>query len=72
MASNPRRASTVEAAVILDRSPTTRERWRQTGRGPRFLRVEGRIEYELAELEAFLERCRRDPAAHRPDRDAAA
>jgi hypothetical protein len=34
-------------------SPRTLEQWRWQGRGPRFLKVGGRVVYRLADVEAF-------------------
>ena len=43
-------------------SHRTLEGWRFRGVGPRYLRVGGRVLYDVADLDAFLEECRRDPA----------
>ena len=37
-------------------SPRTLERWRWTGTGPKFLKVEGRVIYRLEDVEAY-EQC---------------
>lgn len=34
-------------------SPRTLEQWRWQGRGPRFLKVGGRVLYRLEDIEAF-------------------
>ena len=34
-------------------SPRTLEQWRWQGRGPRFLKIGGRVVYRLADVEAF-------------------
>jgi hypothetical protein len=34
-------------------SPRTLERWRWTGEGPRYLKLNGRIAYRLADIEGF-------------------
>ena len=34
-------------------SPRTLERWRWTGTGPKFLKVEGRVIYRLEDVEAY-------------------
>jgi len=34
-------------------SPRTLEQWRWQGRGPRYLKICGRVIYPLAEIEAF-------------------
>lgn len=36
-------------------SPRTLERWRWTGEGPRYLKLNGRIAYRLSDVEAFEE-----------------
>jgi hypothetical protein len=50
-------------------SPRTLERWRWAKKGPPFLKLGGRIVYELAEIEAFEKTRRRMPeVAHPTDR----
>ena len=34
-------------------SHRTLERWRETGEGPHFLKIGGRVVYRMAEIEAF-------------------
>jgi Helix-turn-helix domain len=34
-------------------SPRTLEQWRWQGRGPRYLKIGGRVVYRLADVEAF-------------------
>jgi hypothetical protein len=34
-------------------SPRTLEQWRWQGRGPRFLKIGGRVVYRLSDIEAF-------------------
>lgn len=34
-------------------SPRTLERWRWTGQGPSFLKLNGRVAYRLGDIEAF-------------------
>ena len=34
-------------------SPRTLEQWRWQGRGPRFLKIGGRVVYRFADIEAF-------------------
>lgn len=34
-------------------SPQTLERWRWTGEGPRFLKLNGRVAYRLEDIEQF-------------------
>jgi predicted DNA-binding transcriptional regulator AlpA len=58
--------TTAELAALLGRDPSTLRRWR-TGRppqGPPFLRLSGRVTlYDLADVEAWLNRRRVDPEA---------
>ena len=42
-----------ELAERLNISPRTLERWRWIGTGPTFLKVEGRVIYRLADVEAY-------------------
>ena len=41
------------AAALGELSPRTLEKWRQTRRGPRYLRVGGRVLYPVEEVERF-------------------
>lgn len=46
-----------EAADYLELSPETLRTWRSRGKGPRYLKLEGRtIRYTLSELNAYLAR----------------
>lgn len=42
-----------ELAARWHVSPRTLEQWRWQGRGPRFLKIGGRVLYPLVEVEAF-------------------
>lgn len=42
-----------ELALRWRISPRTVEKWRQTGVGPRHLRVRGRVLYALSDVEAY-------------------
>ena len=45
-----------EAAEFLDIRVGTLAQWRSQGRGPRYIKIEGRlVRYRLADLEAYLE-----------------
>ncbi len=48
-----------EAARILNVEIATLRRWRWAGKGPRFLKIGGAVRYDPADLEAFIESCRR-------------
>ena len=53
------------AARRLHRSPETLARWRSQGHGPPYIRMGrpgGRVLYPAADLEAWLQRHRIDPA----------
>lgn len=43
----------VDLARRWNLSPRTLERWRWLGKGPRFLKVGGRVVYRLQDIEAF-------------------
>ena len=50
--------TTKQAAVILGRSPETLKKWRQHGKGPKFVRhSDGAIRYSLNELMKFVQDC---------------
>lgn len=55
------RLDTEQAAAYLgpNISPKTLQNWRWQGRGPRFLKVGGKVFYRQSDLERFLERCER-------------
>lgn len=36
-------------------SPTTLERWRWVGEGPRYIKIGGRVVYRLEDIEAYEE-----------------
>ncbi len=48
-----------EAARILNVEIATLRRWRWAGKGPRFLKIGGAVRYDPADLETFIESCRR-------------
>jgi hypothetical protein len=43
-----------EMCAIVRRSGVTARKWRATGRGPRWVKIEGRILYPARELAAWL------------------
>jgi predicted DNA-binding transcriptional regulator AlpA len=45
-----------QAAELLDVSVSTLSRWRASGRGPKAVRLGGKIRYRLSELRAFIDR----------------
>ena len=55
------RTDDLALAIIATRG--TMSQWRHRGEGPRYVRLGGRVLYLGADLNAFLERHRVDPAA---------
>ena len=48
-----RHLSTLELALRWNMSPRSLERWRQEGRGPRYIKLPGKVVYRLVDVEAF-------------------
>jgi hypothetical protein len=48
-----------EAARLLGLSARTLQKWRWSGRGPKFLRLNGAVRYDHADLEIFISSARR-------------
>lgn len=48
--------TTEEAAAVLRVAERTLRTWRQTGEGPRFVKVGQRVTYNRADVEAWWER----------------
>lgn len=62
----PRRLlKTAQAAEYLGLNAQTLENWRYLSKvnGPPFLRIDGRIRYDLRDLDAWIEAQKRTPAA---------
>jgi len=53
----------VEAAHYIGVSPHTLRSWRRNGKGPKYIRIEGRILYLQSDLDAYLMEHRVDPRA---------
>ncbi len=51
-----------EAARILVRPESTLRYWRCVGVGPQWIKIEGRIFYDVANLVEYIERGRRRPS----------
>jgi predicted site-specific integrase-resolvase len=51
----------VEAARYMGVSPHTLRSWRRNGKGPKYIRIEGRILYLQSDLDAYLMEHRVDP-----------
>ena len=58
-----RHLNQVELARRWSLSHRTLERWRWEGRGPRYLKVGGRVVYRLEDVEAYEAAQSRDPVA---------
>lgn len=54
--------TTGELAAELHRSTETVKRWRRERKGPPFLRLQGRVLYDRADVEAWLQQQRTEPA----------
>jgi hypothetical protein len=52
---------TREAAALFGVSPSTLEKWRVLKKGPRYLKVAGRVRYLVADLEIYQRSCARNP-----------
>src|SRR4051794_6742489 len=48
-----RHLNQIELSRRWSLSPRTLERWRSLGRGPRYLKIVGRVVYRLDDIEAF-------------------
>jgi hypothetical protein len=55
-----------ETAPILGVARITLRKWRARGRGPAWVKLEGKVRYKMADLIAFIERNRIDPAEAKP------
>lgn len=51
-----------KAAACMDAHPQTLKRWRAQGRGPKFLRLGGRIRYTPQAIQEYISSCVIDPA----------
>ena len=51
-----------EAARILARPESTLRYWRCAGLGPRWIKIEGRVRYDVADLVEYIDRARRFPS----------
>lgn len=54
----PQLVSEVRAAEIMATQAGTLRYWRHQGKGPNFIRLGGRIKYDLVEVVAFIDRHR--------------
>ena len=58
----PRRLSQVQAARFLGLRPRTLATWRHLGKGPRYVKIGGRVAYWQSDLEQWLRGRTVDPA----------
>ena len=56
------RLSRREAAAYLKRQPSTLAVWAARGQGPRFININGRVEYTLGDLDEYRASSRRTGA----------
>ena len=63
--------STEKAAEFIggDIQPLTLKRWRIRGRGPRYVKLSGKVRYRESDLRQFLESSVIDPAAAASNRN---
>lgn len=55
----PRLLPEREAANLLGVAVATLRRWRWAGKGPRFVKLEAAVRYEMSDLAAYIEAGRR-------------
>jgi len=58
----PRLLKTRQAAEMLGRSPNTLKRWRYEGIGPDYVKIQGRVSYDVAVLLEFIRQSTRTPS----------
>jgi hypothetical protein len=61
------RLSNDDAAGYIEKSPSWLNKQRAAGRGPRFLKVGGRVQYRVSDLDAYLDGCARETAESRQE-----
>jgi hypothetical protein len=49
------------AAIELDVAVKTLQRWRWLRKGPAWLKIEGAVRYDLADIKAYKAACRQQP-----------
>ena len=54
--------ASVPAARKLHSSPATLSTWRSLGKGPKYVKIGGRVFYRLGDLDAFIDASVVDPA----------
>ena len=63
---NPNFLTTSEAATRIRYRAQTLRRWRMLGRGPAFIRLAGRVLYDPADLQAWLDSHRHESTDTKP------
>jgi predicted site-specific integrase-resolvase len=58
----PQLLGTTQVARILSVSVSTLKGWRVQGVGPAWIRMEGVVRYNVADVEAYLAHCRQVPS----------
>jgi len=53
--------TTADAARLFGLQPITLHLWRRRGRGPEYLRLEGKVRYRRDDLESYLRECKVTP-----------
>ena len=63
----------VEVAEMLSSPEATLRYWRSIGVGPRWIKLEGSVRYDLADVVLYIEESRRSPSvrAHVEEHDGA-
>jgi len=69
----PKLLKPIEVAEMLSIPATTLRYWRCIGAGPNWLKLEGTIRYDLADVLLYIEESRRSPSvrAHVEEHDGA-
>lgn len=63
---NPSEATWLTERQVADRTPfavRTLQQWRYLGKGPRYIKTDGRVYYRWADIEAYMSARIVDPAA---------
>jgi len=54
------------AELILNMKPQTLAKWRLRRKGPVFMKLGGRVRYNVADIEQWMQSCRIDPTKQPP------
>jgi hypothetical protein len=66
--SNEQRLTEAEAAKYIGAKQETLTKWRYRGTGPAFLKLCGKIRYQISDLDAFIQASRHIPERRRAKR----